>query len=285
MKVKIAKSAGFCFGVKRAVDKVYEQIENNKSQKTIYTFGPIIHNQEVVKDLNKHGVKVIEDVSEIDKDMEGILIIRSHGVPKSVYEKAEKTNLDIIDATCPFVKKIHNIVEKESKEGREIIIIGDEKHPEVVGIMGWSKTPVTVIGNKEQAEEFAGENEKKYCLVSQTTFNHNKFKDIVEIIMKKGYDILDLNTICDATNNRQEEAKEIAKEVDTMIVIGDEKSSNTQKLYEICKDICNNTYYIQTLVDLDSCNLQSTSCVGITAGASTPNYIIEEVHTNVRTKF
>ena len=285
MKVKIAKSAGFCFGVKRAVDKVYEQIENNKSQKTIYTFGPIIHNQEVVKDLNKHGVKVIEDVSEIDKDMEGILIIRSHGVPQSVYEKAEKTNLDIIDATCPFVKKIHNIVEKESKEGREIIIIGDEKHPEVVGIMGWSKTPVAVIGNKEQAEEFAGENEKKYCLVSQTTFNHNKFKDIVEIIMKKGYDILDLNTICDATNNRQEEAKEIAKEVDTMIVIGDEKSSNTQKLYEICKDICNNTYYIQTLVDLDSCNLQSTSCVGITAGASTPNYIIEEVHTNVRTKF
>lgn len=285
MEVKVAKSAGFCFGVKRAVDTVYQQIENNSQCKTIYTYGPIIHNEEVVNDLKSKGVVVLDDISQITNDMEGILIIRSHGVPKSVYDAVEGKNLEIIDATCPFVKKIHKIVEKESLSGRDIIIIGDEKHPEVVGIMGWSKSPVTVIGNKDQADKFVGEENKKYCIVSQTTFNNNKFKDLVEIISKKGYDILDLNTICDATNKRQEEAKKISKEVDTMIVVGDKHSSNTQKLYEICKDICNDTYYIQTLVDLDSCNLQSTSCVGITAGASTPNYIIEEVHTNVRIKF
>ena len=285
MKVKVAKSAGFCFGVKRAVDTVYQQIENNTQGKTIYTFGPIIHNEEVVNDLKAKGVVVIDDISQITENMEGILIIRSHGVPKSVYDATYDKNLEIIDATCPFVKKIHKIVEKESLSGKEIIIIGDEKHPEVIGIMGWSTTPVTVIGNKAQADEFIGDKSKKYCIVSQTTFNNNKFKDLVEIILKKGYDILDLNTICDATNKRQEEAKKISKEVDTMIVVGDKNSSNTQKLYEICKDICKDTYYIQTLVDLDYCNLQSTSCVGITAGASTPNYIIEEVHTNVRIKF
>lgn len=285
MEVKVAKSAGFCFGVKRAVDTVYEQIEKNTCGKTIYTYGPIIHNDEVVKDLKEKGVVVINEATEIPENSDGILIIRSHGVPKSVYENVAKKNLEIIDATCPFVKKIHKIVEKESETGKHIIIIGDEKHPEVMGIMGWSKTPVTVIGDKEQAKSFKAEENTSYCLVSQTTFNHNKFKDLVEIIMKKGYDILDLNTICDATNKRQEEAKKIANEVDTMIVIGDKHSSNTQKLFEICKDICKDTYYIQTLVDLDSCNLQSTSCVGITAGASTPNYIIEEVHTNVRTKF
>ena len=284
MEVNVAKTAGFCFGVKRAVDQVYEQTEKENGKK-IYTYGPIIHNEEVVKDLRSRGVEVIHSEEELAALTEGIVIIRSHGVPKRIYDLLEERKLQYVDATCLFVKKIHNIVKKASEEGSHVIIIGNPEHPEVQGIMGWSLLPVTVIQDAEEAEQLSLPEEQKICIVSQTTFNYNKFKDLVEIISKKRYDISVLNTICNATKERQTEAKSIAKGVDAMIVIGDKHSSNTQKLFEICKKACNNTYYIQTLDDLDMNQLRSVETVGITAGASTPNKIIEEVQKNVRINF
>ena len=284
MEVKVAKTAGFCFGVKRAVDQVYEQAERQKGKK-IYTYGPIIHNEEVVKDLRNRGVEVIHSEEELAALTDGIVIIRSHGVSKKIYDLLEEKQVDYVDATCPFVKKIHNIVEKASGEGKHVVIIGNPEHPEVQGIVGWSLLPATVIQNAEEAEQLSLPEEQKICIVSQTTFNYNKFKDLVEIISKKGYDISVLNTICNATKERQTEAKSIAKGVDAMIVIGDKHSSNTQKLFEICEKACNNTYYIQTLDDLDMNQLRSVETVGITAGASTPNKIIEEVQKNVRINF
>ena len=287
MEVIRAKSAGFCFGVKRAVETVYEQVERNTG-KQIYTYGPIIHNAEVVKDMEQHGVKVIRTEEELEALTEGLVIIRSHGVPKRICDMLDKNGIEYVDATCPFVKRIHKIVAEENKKNNHVIIIGDPNHPEVQGIRGWGTEKVTIIENAEEAEAFVLENAEEIqniCVVAQTTFNHKKFKDLVEIIQKKGYNIIVLNTICNATKERQTEAQQIAEKVDAMIVIGDKHSSNTQKLYEICKRVCNDTYYIQTLDDFDVNELMSVETVGITAGASTPNNIIEEVQNNVRINF
>ena len=289
MEVKVAKTAGFCFGVQRAVDKVYELIDSCPDR--LFTLGPIIHNEEVVNDLEKKGVRVASE-EELKTLPEGsTVVIRSHGVGKKVYDQLEECGLSYVDVTCPFVLKIHRIVEKESKAGSHIVIIGDQDHPEVVGICGWCIGPYTVIRTKQDALDFVPPEGKNVCIVSQTTFNYNKFKDLVEILRKKRYDntvlnILNiLNTICNATEERQREAKSIAGEVDTMLVVGGRHSSNTQKLFEICKKECGNTYYIQTPVDLDSEMFQCSSYVGITAGASTPKKIIEEVQEHVRIKF
>ena len=275
MQIKVAKSAGFCFGVQRAVDTVYEQIE--KGVRPIYTYGPIIHNEVVVQDLEKKGVKVLNSQQELEALEEGTVIIRSHGVGRSIYEILQRKNLQCVDATCPFVRKIHKIVKKESLLGKQIVIIGNDKHPEVEGIKGWCYTKAHVLETTEQAEKFELLESVPLCVVSQTTFNYKKFKDLVEIIYKKRYDRIVVNTICNATEERQIEARRIAGEVDAMIVIGGSHSSNTQKLFEICRKECRNTYYIQTVDDLDLEVLRSTGLIGITAGASTPKKIIEEV--------
>ena len=285
MQVELAKSAGFCFGVQRAVDTVYKQIEENSAQK-IYTYGPIIHNEEVIKDMEKKGVEVILSEEELKQIKSGIVIIRSHGVPKRICDLLDENGVHYVDATCPFVKKIHRIVEEKSRDGYHIVIIGNREHPEVMGIEGWAQGPATIIQTEEEARAFELVPEsEKVCVVAQTTFNYNKFKDLVEIISEKRYDIIVLNTICNATKERQEEAYDIAKRVDAMIVIGDKRSSNTQKLFEICSNACADTYYIQTLGDLNMNQLRSVETVGITAGASTPNKIIEEVQNNVRINF
>lgn len=283
MEVKTAKTAGFCFGVKRAVDTVYKQVEKYKDIQ-IYTYGPIIHNEEVIKDMEKRGVKVIQSEEELDGIEKGVVIIRSHGVAKRIYDKLEEKGMVFVDATCPFVKKIHEIVRKESLAGKKIIIIGNATHPEVEGIKGWAAAGACVLNTEEEAADFEAEPEDKICIVAQTTFNYNKFKELVEIISEKGYNIIIRNTICNATEERQTEAREIAKRVDAMIVVGGSSSSNTRKLYEICKNECKDTYYIQTLNDLDMTSLGKADCIGITAGASTPNNIIQEVYTNVRTE-
>ena len=280
-EVILAKSAGFCFGVQRAMDTVYAEAD----KKNVYTYGPIIHNTEVVNELESKGVKAVNDISEIPEPEKSTVIIRSHGVSKAVYESIKNSGAKIVDATCPFVLKIHKIVKDASAEGDQIVIIGNEKHPEVEGIMGWSETPVHVVDTVEKAEKLKLDKSKNVRVVSQTTFNYKKFQDIVEKIPKTRYDIFVLNTICNATQERQVEAKEIASQVDVMLVIGGKNSSNTQKLYEICRRECNKTYYIQTLDDLNPECISSACNVGITAGASTPNNIIEEVHTNVRIKF
>ena len=281
MKITLAKSAGFCFGVKRAVDTVYEQLEMSAAERQpIYTFGPIIHNEEVVRDLEEKGVTVLESVEELEERAAhgGTVIIRAHGVEKGISEKIKELGYTLVDATCPFVLKIHRLVEKHSAEGAQIVIIGNEKHPEVKGIKSWSLDPHTaVIATPEEAEKYQAESGKKVCIVAQTTFNYNKFQELVEIFSKKGYDILAVNTICNATSTRQTEAESLAKDSDAMIVIGGTHSSNSRKLYEICKNQCENTFFIQTAEDLPDIPVSSFASLGITAGASTPNTIIQEV--------
>ncbi len=277
MEITVAKSAGFCFGVQRAVDSVYKELEENSGK--IYTFGPIIHNEQVVEDLNKRGIEVIDTVEQLKKIKEGTVVIRSHGVAKEIYDILEQQKLKMVDATCPFVKKIHNIVLDESNNGKTIIIIGNDNHPEVEGIKGWVNGEVIVINKEEQIEKLSLPEQTKACIVSQTTFNYNKFKYLVEIIRKKGYDITVVNTICNATHVRQVEAQKISSKVDGMIVIGGKNSSNTQKLYDICRNECENTFYVQTVKDLNLHELKSLKSIGITAGASTPKNIIEEVRT------
>ena len=281
MNVVLAKSAGFCFGVKRAVNMVYDEVETSKEP--IYTYGPIIHNDEVVKDFESKGVKLVKELNELAALPKGRIIVRSHGISRAEYEEMEGYGFTVIDATCPFVRKIHRLVDEHSAAGEYVIIIGNPKHPEVCGIRGWvNGDAVSIIESIEEADALTLPKDKKVCIVSQTTFNYNKFQELVEIISKKGYDIIVLNTICNATEERQTEARQIAKDVDAMIVIGDKNSSNTQKLFEICNKECENTYYIQTSRDMDYQLLKSINNVGITAGASTPNNIIEEVSKNVR---
>ena len=292
MEVQLARSAGFCFGVKRAVETVYEQIaeqkkreEEGKSTLPIYTFGPIIHNEQVVEDLASKGVRVIDTLEECRDTERGIMIIRSHGVARSVYEELDRMGFTVVDATCPFVKKIHNIVEKESREGSKILIVGNKDHPEVEGIRGWCREEAACIEDTEQAKKVRYPEGTKVCLVSQTTFNHKKFKECVEIVKNNVYNTNVADTICNATEERQTEARELASRADVMIVIGGSHSSNSRKLYEICREQCENTYFIQTLDDLHLELPKAARLVGITAGASTPNNIIEEVQSYVRRNF
>ena len=283
MEVIVAEHAGFCFGVTKAVETVYDQIQEKKTN--IYTFGPIIHNETVVADLERKGVRVIESVEDISGISEGTVIIRSHGVTKEVHSMLENSGLQIVDATCPFVKRIHKIVKEESEKGRSIIVVGSGNHPEVEGIVSYATGPVFVIDSPQMAEKFEGDRELEYTVVSQTTFNKKKFEETIEILNNYGYNINIVNTICNATDERQSEAEEISSKVDAMIVIGGAHSSNSRKLYEICKQKCENTYFIQTLEDLNLRLDESATLVGITAGASTPKNIIEEVQNYVRTNF
>lgn len=290
-EVILAKTAGFCFGVKRAVDTVYEQINIADSFTRVYTYGPIIHNAKVTDDLTQKGVCLIDEneldnyqFPKVDKDgnkLSHVVVIRSHGVGRSVYDKLKSFGVTIIDATCPFVKKIHNIVNEESAAGKAVIIVGNPTHPEVCGITGWCNCEPIIVNSLQEAKEMEQIQQNDVIIVSQTTFNDIKFKQIVEFFKEKGYNIRVYNTICNATADRQSEARDLAKQVDVMIVIGDKHSSNTQKLYEISSEACANTHYIQTLVDLDLTVIESALRVGITAGASTPNHIIKEVQNSM----
>ena len=288
MKVELAKMAGFCFGVNRAVDTVYEEA---KQFSPVYTYGPIIHNETVIDDLEKKGVQVIHSLEEAKELTEGTIVIRSHGVTRR-----EQEELRVVDATCPFVKKIHKLVQEYSEKGYYVVIIGSGDHPEVQGIVGWSdETRTSVISTVDEAQNLDLKPWKKVCIVAQTTFNYNKFQELIEIIQKKGYDsestvdkdkkFVVHNTICNATKERQEAARELSGRVDAMLVIGGTSSSNTRKLYEICSEKCRNTYFIQTKEDLENSDFSRFDYVGITAGASTPNNIIEEVQKYVRNEF
>ncbi|MBP3609716.1 MAG: 4-hydroxy-3-methylbut-2-enyl diphosphate reductase, partial [Lachnospiraceae bacterium] len=272
MKVKVAKTAGFCFGVKRAVELAEQQAASGKK---VYTYGPIIHNEEVTASLEKKGVKIVSSKEEWNRVPPGTIIIRSHGVSKAEFEEMQDSGHEILDATCPFVKKIHRIVAEQSNSGRHIIVIGSEEHPEVQGIIGWCNGPVSVVETPEMVQKLEIKPGEKVCVVAQTTFNSKKFQDLVEIIEKKRYDIIVLSTICSATEERQKETSLLAQESEAMVVIGGLHSSNTRKLYEISKQKCVNTYFIQKLSDLDLNLFKSFRSVGITAGASTPNNIIE----------
>ena len=283
MNVELAKNAGFCFGVDNAIKLVLKTVDEVRD-KPIYTLGPIIHNEEVVKSLEDKGVKAVsfKDIHDIAP---GVMILRSHGVGKNVEDELKAAGFTVVDATCPFVKRIHKIVEKESEDGARITIIGDKDHPEVEGIVGWCKTAPYILQTVEEVDKILKDKNERLCIVSQTTFNYNKFQEIVDYIDKRGYYINVVNTICNATEERQKAAGELAARADCMIVIGGSNSSNSRKLYEICREECENTHFIQTLDDLQLDLPRSASLVGITAGASTPNNIIEEVQNYVRNEF
>ena len=281
MEVRLADPCGFCFGVKRAVDGVYEQL---KSGRPIYTYGPVVHNETVVSDLESKGVKVIPDKESLESmtlESDAVVVIRAHGIGRDVYKILDDKGCETADFTCPFVQRIHDIVLKESREGKYIVIVGNPAHPEIVGICGWCDGPYQVVKTDEEAEQLNIESD--ITVVAQTTFQHRKFSQIVEIINKKGYNANVVNTICSATKDRQDAAEVLSKTADAMIVIGGSASSNTRRLYEIASENCPNTVCIQKPDDLVTFKRpESVNLIGITAGASTPQNIIEEVQKYVR---
>lgn len=270
MEYVLAKTAGFCFGVDRAIDIVYKSAENGEKY---HTLGPIIHNPQVVSDLAQKGITPIENLKEAKDGAK--IFVRTHGVGPKVYEEMEKYGLDYIDLTCPFVKKIHNIVKEHYEQGMRIIIIGDKNHPEVEGINGWAGGNAVIIGSEEEAIALS-EDEKPTCIVSQTTFNRNIYKKIIFFLKKTCKNAVLFDTICSATNKRQEEALSLAQKMDAMIVLGGRNSSNTQKLYDICKGACPDTFCLESIDELGSLDVLKGKRVGITAGASTPAVIIKE---------
>lgn len=274
MNVKIAKNAGFCFGVKRAMKMAWDEVEKNDSG--IYVLGPLIHNKQAVARYEQKGLKTVDEIDVIP-DYEN-MIIRSHGVPEKVYKEAKNKKLKIVDTTCPFVKKIHTVVSEYHNKGYEIIVIGDMKHPEVIGINGWCENSAIIIKAVEQMENMEFDNSKQYCVVAQTTINPDLYSNIVDKLDDKLEHIVFNDTICSATKTRQEAAKELAREVDCMIVIGGKHSSNTQKLVKVCEDLVP-TFAIETKDELDVNMLKKYKNLGVTAGASTPDWIIEEVIT------
>lgn len=271
MKIKVAKTAGFCFGVERAVRLAFD----TTSQEPTYTFGPIIHNDVVVNKLKKEkGIVPIEVIEDSKMDT---LIIRSHGVAPTVYEQAKAKGIHVVDATCPYVKKIHKLVDKYYKQGYKIILIGNKTHPEIIGINGWAKDTCMIVEDVEALKAYPLLKDEKYFLVAQTTYKKAIFDDIILYLKNLEYDFEYMNTICNATKERQDEAIQLAREVECMLVIGSNYSSNTQKLFEICKQVCPATYCIEAATQIDLKWFETCEVIGITAGASTPADSIEEV--------
>lgn len=275
MDIKVAKSAGFCFGVSRAM-KLAEELAD--SGKKVTTLGPIIHNPQAVAALEKKGVTVANSLCDCEK--ESTVVIRSHGVPKSVYDELKKRNLEYEDATCPFVEKIHRIVENASAKGDIILIAGDKNHPEVEGIMGFAATPVFVFENLDELHNILNNipnyQKSSVTAVSQTTFDSILWKKSEKFIEKVCTNAKIFDTICDATSKRQKEAEQLSRESDLMIVIGGRQSSNTAKLKNICQKNCR-TVLCETADELDEQLIKSGNKIGITAGASTPAVIIKSV--------
>jgi 4-hydroxy-3-methylbut-2-enyl diphosphate reductase len=277
MDIIVAKSAGFCYGVKRAIDMAESAL---KEKHHVYCLGEIVHNKFVIDDLKSKGLKIVKNIDEVPNNKD--IILRAHGVTQCEILVCRQNRLNTIDTTCPNVEKIHKIVKEYSENGYEIIIVGDKAHPEVVGTAGWCKNTPTIINTIEEIKYI--DTSKKYCLVSQTTTNSIKNNGIIEEIKKYIADIKIFNTVCMATETRQKEALELAQMCDYMIIIGDKMSSNSNKLYEISRKICKNTQFIENIDEL-ILNFDKKSCkIGITAGASTPEKIIKEVVSKVASK-
>ena len=271
MKIIIAEHAGFCFGVNKAVNAAEKAIEESNNE-IVYSLGPLVHNSQVVDKFNNKGLEVVEDINGLEGKK---VIIRAHGIPKNLEEEAKNLGIDLIDGTCPYVKAVHKRVEKYKRDGYEIIIIGDKNHPEIIGINGWCNNEGIIVNTEKEAMELPNYN--KICIVSQTTNTISKFETITAILKDKGNEVEIFNTICKATNLRQESAIKLSKEVDAMVVVGGYHSSNTNKLAKVSKKHCKNVYHVEKSEDLPLQELTKFNTIGITAGASTPDWIIKEV--------
>ena len=269
MKVILAKQAGFCFGVKRATQLAFEAA--GKDQKT-YTLGPIIHSPQVVGKLETLGIRALDTLDGMDS---GTIIIRSHGVELKEITEAQQKNLTIVDATCPFVKKAQDHVKDLSEEGYGVVVVGDVDHPEVQGIVSYGGEKVFVVASGEDVKKLP--KMKKIGVVAQTTQSFENLKSVVGECLLRGGEIRVYNTICDATAVRQEEAKELAGQVDCMLVVGGFNSANTHRLLEVCAEIQPRTYHIETAAEINPAWFEGAEKVGVTAGASTPKWIIDEV--------
>lgn len=280
MEVILAKKAGFCFGVDRAVNKAYELLEGNKK---ISMFGPIIHNPQVIEDMKSRGAEVIDDLSKVKSDR--TLLIRAHGIEKEKEEKIKELNVDYCDATCPFVRKIHKIVSENSSPEVITMIAGDAGHPEVMGIKSYAKGEAIVFKSSEELEKILENNSKleksPKIFVAQTTFSIKDWKKCKKIIDKLCTNTKIFDTICSATDERQSEAVTLSLECDAMLIIGGRESSNTAKLKMTCEQNCP-TFLVESRDELESIDLSPFKKVGITAGASTPACIIKEVYDYVR---
>jgi 4-hydroxy-3-methylbut-2-enyl diphosphate reductase len=270
MKVILADSAGFCFGVKRATQLAFKAAEENCP---ICSLGPIIHSPQVVERLEENGVRVVEKVEDIEA---GTVIIRSHGITAGELADIHARNLIPVDATCPFVKKVQDYVTLLCSEGYKVVLVGEKDHPEVKGIISYAdQAEVTVVADSEEAQHLPSQS--KIGLVAQTTQSFENFHQVADICLRKAKEVRVFNTICDATSVRQDEAREIAKQVDLMLILGGFNSANTTRLAQICRELQPRTYHVEIASQIESEWFTDVKVVGITAGASTPRWIIDEV--------
>ena len=277
MEIILAQSAGFCFGVKRATQMAFAAAAEHEH---ICSLGPVIHSPQVVKRLAEQGVAVVTKVEDIPP---GSVIIRSHGVTAEEMNKVQEKNLTIVDATCPFVKKAQEYAARLSEEGYTVVIVGEVEHPEVQGIVSFSADSVVhVVADAEQA--VALPRMRKVGIVAQTTQLYENLKDVMDVCLAKSQELKVYNTICDATSVRQNEAREIALSVDLMIVIGGHASANTSRLARICKELQPHTWHIETPEEIQPGWFADVEKVGVTAGASTPRWLIDEVVAKVTTR-
>ncbi len=274
MGLKIGEHAGFCFGVRRAVCKAFECAEK---QLPCVTLGPLIHNPQEVARLEAAGVRSVNSLEEVEKGQ--TVIIRSHGVTPQVYAQCEEMGIPVIDATCPHVAHIHQLVKEYSAQGDAVIIVGAADHPEVIGIAGWANGPVMILSDGEAAE--AAQLPQRALVVAQTTIRRDRFEEVLAVVKKKIPELTVRKTICAATSQRQEEAERLSREADVMIVVGGRNSSNTQKLFETCALRCDRSILVETPEDVPAGVAGKGDRVAITAGASTPQWLLEQVRARV----
>ena len=293
VEIKVAKNAGFCFGVRRAVDTVEEL--RRKTTKRIYTIGELIHNKTFVERLSKQNIFVVEeeDLPLLEKDMENIvLVVRAHGIKKEIIEYLDKCGFEYVNATCPYVERIHEIVDKNTKDASLCVIMGDKLHPEVVGTKSYSHCKSFVCSDESELVETLNQNltscEDTFILTSQTTYNNEKYVNCQKLAEKLYTNSKIFDTICTVTEKRQNEVVALSKECDVVLVVGGTKSSNTKKLYEISSQYCKSVFLIERIDDLNESAIENLMCqktsvftVGITAGASTPDDILEEVKAGI----
>lgn len=282
MEIIVGKTAGFCFGVRRAVEGSFEQIKNSDNKK-IYCLGELVHNKQVIENLEKKGIELIDNIEDI-RNEDSKMIIRAHGIKKEIYMEAEQKNIEIIDYTCPFVLKIHNIVDEYRKKGYYIFVVGSKVHPETQGTISYCGEKYSVIETEEDVQSaiinLQKSNITDLLIIVQTTFSEKRFENIEKQVKSSLLDYTNIvvkNTICAATSQRQKETEELSKQVDCMIIIGGKNSSNTKKLYEISSKNCEKTVLIETVKELDIEKVTNFNKIGIMAGASTPQESIDEV--------
>ncbi|OGC22799.1 4-hydroxy-3-methylbut-2-enyl diphosphate reductase [candidate division WOR-1 bacterium RIFOXYB2_FULL_42_35] len=280
MPILTAKHAGFCEGVERAYRIALKEIEADKN---VFMLGNLVHNTQVVDKFKKLGIKNIKDLSEISPGTTGTLILSAHGVPPEVYEQAKVLGLKIVDTTCPWVKKPQRIAQQLAQEGWQVIIVGDKGHPEVKGLVGWSGGTAIVVQSVDELKQVRLDQEKPLGVLAQTTQSEESFSSIIAYLKQNFKNVKEQNTICGATEKRQSSAIDLAKRVDLILIVGDKMSANTKRLTELCSKTGTETHQIQTAEELNLAWLKGKEKVGITAGASTPDWVIWEVEQKLKT--